>query len=172
MERVSKRRKKIWGVKLNGSAELSTDTDTKWESSTCFTTRFEISSLLSHSSLQRCPSSCLYLIPLPLQLSLLSTVIPVPSVAVCWYYYYTLNILPIHSFLSASAFIFYFFSYFFPLNLTLCYIELAGVFVLCQDQLTPNFSSYCRSDLASETFSARQHDGHNPAYRGTTEIKR
>ena len=158
MERVSKRRKKIWGVKLNGSAELSTDTDTKWESSTCFTTRFEISSLPSHSSLQRCPSSYLYLIPLPLQLSLLSTVIPRPYVEVCWYCCYTLNILPFHSFLSASAFIFYFFSYYFPLNFTLYNTELAGVFVLCQDQLTPNFSSCYSSGWALTYSCARRYD--------------
>ena len=71
-------------------------------------------------------------------------------------------------FLSVCVCLFvYFFSY-----LTLCYIELVAAFVLCQDRLTPNFSSYCRSDLALKTFSARQHDGHNPAYRGTKKNPR
>ena len=65
----SKRRNKDWGVKFNGSTEFSPDTDkdTAWESHRKSTTCYEISSLSLHSSLQRCPSSYLYLIPLPIK---------------------------------------------------------------------------------------------------------
>ena len=118
------------------------------------TTRFIFSSITLYFSLKWCAWPSLCIIPL----ALLSSFTPV---AILWYYLLLFSSFLLLYYISSEHFL----TNCFPVHLTLCYTESAAVFVLCQDQVTPNFSSYCPSGLALWTSSARQHDVCNPARR-------